>query len=184
VRRLLALAGVAAEPPGTPPHLVLETRLPPDFIFAPRMYIVVHPFPTMKSKTLPPARWVALLQKIRHVYPLLGIVVTGSRVDEPLVHEYLAGISHSFAAVDLPILEVAGMIEAAAAYVGVDTGITHIAGMVRAPSIVLCPDNNRAWLPSYNENAKLLVAHTVPDIGDEEILGSLADAMSPRTRQP
>ena len=158
LRRALSRASIPTEPPGTPPHLTMNTSLPPQFPFASRPYIVVHPFAHMATfKTMPLRRWKHLIEALRQRHPSYGIVVTGADVDKSQAQELCPEPDADVVlAIGLPITQLAGVLQHAKLYIGVDTGPTHIAGVLHTPSVVLSQQNEPAWLPRYNPNATLV----------------------------
>ncbi len=157
LRRALLLASVPTEPIGSPPCMKFLSELPPEFPFAGQLYIVVHPFPHMSTrKTLPLRRWRNLAQELRQRYPSCGLVITGAEADRVEAQKIAANKPEIFLAINLPLRQVAGLIEHAKLYIGIDTGPTHIAGVLQAPSIILAQQKEPMWLPSYNPNALLI----------------------------
>jgi len=156
VRRLLAAGGIATARKGTPPLLKLDMHTPKDAT-PPQAYIVVHPFPTLPSKTLPMHRWRALLAGLETRYPDLSFIITGSKENASAVKEMSEGLPRVSAAIGLPILEVAWLIKNSALYIGVDTGITHLAGVLQHKSVIIAQRSSPTWLPYYNPKAKVLL---------------------------
>ena len=157
LRAAVALAFLPTSPIGSPPCLQLLSLLPLDFPFITRSYIVIHPFPHMSTnKTMPLGRWKQFVQELRRLYPAYGIVITGADVDSVQAQELTTSDGDVFLAIGRPLIEVAGLIEHAALYIGVDTGPTHIAGVLHAPSVILAQQKEPMWLPTYNPNAILI----------------------------
>jgi ADP-heptose:LPS heptosyltransferase len=158
LRRAVNAAGIKTEQIGAPPQLKLAAVMPKEFPFVTKKYFVIHPFPHMATfKTIPLRRWKDLVEWLRKSYPDYGIVITGAEVDKAKAEEITdASDEKIYLAVNRSLLEVAGLIEHSALYIGVDTGPTHIAGVLSVPSVVLAHQNEPAWLPSYNPNAVLL----------------------------
>lgn len=156
LRHELHAGGIETASDNTPPSLRLEVQLPQN-ISLPHAYIAIHPFPTLQSKTLPMHRWSSLLLDFAKQYPDLSFVVTGSKENEPAAKEMTLNLPRTQLAINLPILEVAGIIQNSALYISVDTGITHLAGVMNHKSVVLAQRSSPTWLPTYNPNAKVLL---------------------------
>ncbi|MDR3546813.1 MAG: glycosyltransferase family 9 protein [Candidatus Pacebacteria bacterium] len=139
------------------PHVRLACGKPHDFSYAPGSYIVVHLFGMALWRTLPQRRWKTLFKKINDAYPDLPIVFTGSSKDCAMLEDIANTIPNARVCIDLPILEVAGIIDAAALYIGVDTGITHLAGVLQQKSVIITHLADPRWRPEYNPNARILV---------------------------
>lgn len=154
LRNAFKAVGIPTASEGSAPQLQLHTRLPEDFPFTDKPYVVIHPFPHMATfKTIPLRRWKDLITWLKQTYPSYGIVLTGGEVDREQAIEVGGDVYLSIAE---PLLVAAGLMERARLYIGVDTGPTHIAGVLGAPSVVLAHLNEPTWLPSYNPNAILL----------------------------
>lgn len=157
LRAAAHLVPFPTEPFGSPPRLEFVTTLPKEFPFKDKSYIVIHPFPHMsKAKTIPLRRWKQLVQTLQSTYPQYGLVITGAEVDRREAEKIGAREDRVYLAINLPILEVAGLIQYAKLYIGVDTGPTHIAGVLGAPSVILAQQKEPMWLPTYNPNALLV----------------------------
>jgi ADP-heptose:LPS heptosyltransferase len=114
-------------------------------------------FGTRPRLSFPPKRWRTLLTDISAAYPEYGLVLTGGAKDKMLIEEISEGLPHTRVLIGLPILEVAGIINGAAVYMGVDTGVTHVAAVLHKPSIVIGNNSNPIWWPSYNPHGTILV---------------------------
>jgi ADP-heptose:LPS heptosyltransferase len=139
------------------PHVKLNTQLPKDFPFAKGTYIVVHLFGMAKYRSLPVRRSKVLFASIQQAYPNFPIVFTGAEKDREIAQEISNAVPNSIVCIDLPILEVAGIIDGAALYIGVDTGITHLAGVLQQKSIIISHNGDLRWTLTYNPNARILV---------------------------
>jgi ADP-heptose:LPS heptosyltransferase len=158
LRRAVNSVSLQTESLGSPPQLKLNVEMPNDFPYNRKRYFVIHPFPHMATtKTIPLRRWKDLVRWLGKEYPDLGLVITGAEVDRSKAEEIATATDQKiFLAINRQLMEVAGLIENAALYIGVDTGPTHIAGVLGAPSVVLAHQNEPTWLPSYNPNATLI----------------------------
>jgi ADP-heptose:LPS heptosyltransferase len=105
---------------------------------------------------LPHHRWISLLTKIAKEHPEYPILLTATGPDREQAEDIAAKVPGAHALINLPILEVAGVIDGAALYIGVDTGITHLAGVLQQKSIIISHFGDPAWIPTYNPNARAL----------------------------
>jgi ADP-heptose:LPS heptosyltransferase len=142
---------------GQPPHIVLRKSMPAHFPFKRGEYFVVHPFGTSMWRTFPMRRWKSLLTAVAHAHPNLPIIITGAPKDRAQAEDLAVAVPNAHAYIGLPILDVAGIIDAAAFYVGVDTGITHLAGVLEQKSIIISHCGDARWHPLYNPNARVMV---------------------------
>jgi ADP-heptose:LPS heptosyltransferase len=142
---------------GKPLNLKLLTTTPKDFPYKPYAYIVVHLFGVSRYRSFPLRRWKTLCSSISQKYPGLTIVFTGSSDDKKMIDEIAHTIPHFYTCIGLPILEVGGIIDNAALYIGVDTGITHLAGVLKQKSLIIRHVGDRRWIPTYNPYARILV---------------------------
>ena len=142
------------------PQVHLTTALPKNFAHAPGSYIVLHPLSLNPRRSLPPRRWPVLIQALRSRYPECKILVTGGRSDQEAIGQMLKGISGVEPQIGLSLLEVAGIIEQSALYIGVDTGITHLASVIGHPTVMIGNRSNPTWWPTYNKKALVLYNDT------------------------
>jgi ADP-heptose:LPS heptosyltransferase len=159
MRRLLPYflsKGLAQKVTGRAPTVLLATALPPRFAFAKGRYIVAHLFGTSVRRSLPHIRWIRLLQEVARTFPEYPILLTGAEPDREAAEAIASAVPGAGALIGLPILEVAGVIDNAALYIGVDTGITHLAGVLQQKSVVISHFGDPAWIPTYNPNARVL----------------------------
>ncbi len=123
-------------------------------------YIVVHPFASSVSRSLPKARWQELIDWFRSTYPHYSVVISGGPADrvpaEALIRDSYTQVYFNQ---DICTTFVASFSLAAKAalYVGVDTGPTHIAAHVGVPTIVVGNNSNPCWLPYYNSDVTVLM---------------------------
>jgi heptosyltransferase-1 len=153
LRILANLAGLTVLPEGSPVHLRLNTRMPKGIA---GNYIVFHPFGSSSWKSWPPRRSKILLQLLTQKYPGYSLLISAAREDAKEAHEIADAVPNVQVLENLPILEVAGVIQNAALYIGVDTGITHIAGVLAQKRIVLSHNIGKTWRAIYNPNAVIL----------------------------
>ena len=157
LRRLARLGGLEVAPEGSTVSLKLATQTPQRFLDISKKYIVFHPFGSSSWKSWPPRRSKELLAWLRSAYPQLPIVVTAANENEAEAKEITQGIANTEVLVNLPVLELAGVIQHSGVYIGVDTGITHLTGVLNAKSVVMAHLTGPSWLPKYNPNAKILI---------------------------
>ena len=144
-------------PPPCAPEVTLHTTLPATFPFSPKKYIVVHFFGMAPYRSLPVMRWKSLLLKITKEHPDFPLVFTGDGKDRTKLEDIAMDIPGAYVCINKPILDVAGIVDGAALYIGVDTGITHLAGVLHQKSIILGHNGDLRWTLTYNPNARILV---------------------------
>jgi ADP-heptose:LPS heptosyltransferase len=157
LRGAMELAGLQTNPIGSPPRMEFDTLIPYNFPFREKPYFVIHAFgqgTTLKS--MPIRRWRDVIWNLQQSYRSYSIVVTGAKDDGPYIKEMVAGYKNVFPAIDLPLREIAGIIDGAQLYIGIDTGPTHIAGVLGKPSVVIASQHDPVWLPDYNPNAVMV----------------------------
>ncbi len=144
-----------------PPEQLLTAKLalkaPANFSLKKGAYVVIHMFGNKRRLSFPDRRWRALTIELTKRYPNYQFVFTGAPKDAPAMEIITKDIPRTTMLVDLPILEVASIIDSAALYIGVDTGITHLAGVMKKKSVLVENNSNPLWWPSYNPNATILV---------------------------
>lgn len=141
------------------PQLLFELTKP-IAQFLERPYIVVHPFASSRSRSLPTKRWEDIFNWLTITYPNHGIVISGGPVDkiaaEALMKPSYTNVYFSEDIVSSFLAKVE-LIARAQLYVGVDTGPTHIAAHVGVPTIVIGNNSNPCWLPYYNSAVTVLM---------------------------
>lgn len=143
-----------------PPRVRLNLQKPSDFPLPPGSYLIVHMFGTRARYSFPPKRWRLLLTELRRRFPSHQLVLTGGAKDETAINRIADGVPGVRTFINRPILEVAGIIHDAAAYIGVDTGITHLAAVQGVKSVVIGHNTDPMWLPYYNPNGSVLTDNT------------------------
>lgn len=199
-------AAEAARIDSRPLHVLLRKSMPKSFPFKKGEYIVVHPFASSFLRTFSTRRWKSLLTAIVREHPGLSIIITGAEKDRTLAEDIVRAVPNAFAYVgsSIPMLEVAGIIDNAAFYIGVDTGITHLACVLGQKSIIISNNADWRWRPLYNPNARVVVNsrrctcysgepciveddghlcyRCLCDITDEAMLASVRFALSSQSR--
>lgn len=158
-RRLLAYVfdeATAERLQGKPPYVRINGVLPAGFDLTPGSYIAINPFSASSLRSWPLRRWKELLAKIAAAFPEYRLVIIGGPKEEAAVLEIAGAVPGALALPNLPLLETAAVIDAAALYLGVDTGPTHLACVLQQKSLILSHYRFPAWLPTYNPNARAL----------------------------
>ena len=143
------------------PHLLYAVMPPaPILISTKQPYIVIHPFAANAVRSLPPDRWLALLNFLYIHYPQYHIVISGSpsdRIEAEAMITNSKGTKYFSEDLFSSFLPKIGMIAEAALYIGVDTGPSHIAAHVGVPMILIGNNSNPCWLPTYNNDVTTLM---------------------------
>jgi heptosyltransferase-3 len=112
--------------------------------------IAVHPGSGGERKNWPVERWVALGEEIFRVAPDARVLLVGGEAD----YAQLARLREAWrgrsihTAQDVPLPELAAILEQAALFLGHDSGISHIAAATGAPSLLLFgPTDPDIWAP-------------------------------------
>ena len=122
-------------------------------------YIVLAPFASNPSKTLPPGRWVALLEFLHTKYPDKIVAILGGPHDKSAASQMVSQSKNTNARVlcGLPFAQTAAIIAHTPCFIGVDYGLTHVAGVQHVHTVAIENLRTVMWLPRYNPNAKILV---------------------------
>ncbi len=165
-RVLAQKVGLKTQVLGSPVSLPIAAVMPKDFQLAPKSYIVLHPLGSNEVKSLPQERAQSILLSLAKAYPQLSFVVTGGPQDQAVIESIAANTPRARTAAGLPMLEVAGLIQNAALYIGVDTGVTHLAAMMGKEMLALENADFPRWYPTYNPKTVMLSS----DSSDTRIL--------------
>jgi ADP-heptose:LPS heptosyltransferase len=125
----------------------------PQQIAAHAPYIVVHPWASgfrFHSREWPLARWREFI--VRACGLGLSVLVSGSPADraqaQSLVASCPAGLPVTSIAGEISLVELASVLQAAAAVVAVNTGVMHLAALLNAPLVALHgPTSRLRWGP-------------------------------------
>ncbi len=121
-------------------------------------YIVIAPFASNPSKSLPPKRWVDLLAFLGRNYTN-QVIILGAPSDKEAAGNLIQQSGHTNvqALCGLPFAQTAAIIAHTKCFIGIDSGLTHIAGVQGVRTVALEHRRAPMWWPSYNQNAIILV---------------------------
>lgn len=112
--------------------------------------IAVHPGSGGERKNWPVERWAALGDEIWRVAPAARVLLVGGEAD----YAQLARLREAWrgravhTAQDVPLPELAAILQRTRLFLGHDSGISHIAAAVGAPSLLLFgPTDPEIWAP-------------------------------------
>jgi len=112
--------------------------------------IALHPGSGGERKNWPVAQWAALGDALFRFAPSVRLLLVGGEADRAqLAHLREAWRDRAIhTAVDLPLPELAAILERARLFLGHDSGISHIAAATGAPSLLLFgPTDPDIWAP-------------------------------------
>jgi len=116
--------------------------------------IAIHPGSGGERKNWPAAHWAALGEWLFREVPEARVLLIGGEAD----HARLAHLREVWrgrrlpAALDLPLPELAAILQRARLFLGHDSGISHIAAAAGAPSLLLFgPTDPDIWAPLSGE---------------------------------
>jgi heptosyltransferase-2 len=112
--------------------------------------IALHPGSGGERKNWPAARWAALGDALFSLAPDSRVLLVGGEADDaPLAHLRAAWRDRAIhTALDLPLPELAAILQRARLFLGHDSGISHIAAAAGAPCLLLFgPTDPDIWAP-------------------------------------
>jgi ADP-heptose:LPS heptosyltransferase len=133
--------------------------------------VVVHPGAGGIAKRWPVDGFIDVIADLD-----AAVVVHEGPADAEAAHALLARASgRLLRLVDPPLPVLAGVLGAAAAYVGNDSGISHLAAAVGTPSVVLFTRAALPWTP-WSPTARCLTVNTAAVVAAERdaVRGALA----------
>lgn len=113
-------------------------------------FIALHPGSGGEPKNWPPAQWAALGDTLFRAAPSARVLLVGGEADHAaLAHLREAWRSRAIhTALDLPLPELAAILQRARLFLGHDSGISHIAAAAGAPALLLFgPTDPDIWAP-------------------------------------
>jgi len=144
--------------------------------------IALHPGSGGERKNWPAAQWAALGDTLFGVAPGVRVLLVGGEADRAqMAHLQEAwGGRGMHAAIDLPLPELAAILERARLFLGHDSGISHIAAATGTASLLLFgPTDPEVWGP-LGRRVRIVRAPG-NDLGRlplETVANALADALS------
>jgi hypothetical protein len=201
--RALAPAAVVASPTGdgTLPvwrHLLASIRAAPDVSLAPchplpaarqagcqaliragwrsdRRLVIAHPGAGGRDKRWPAEAFVRVLTPLCQ-RPDVSVVLHEGPADVDAVAELDARLAGRASVVrGLPLVELAGALCQATAYLGNDSGVSHLAATVGRPAVILFGERRIAWRPWSASAAVVVVdAASVAEADVVTVAGRLA----------
>jgi heptosyltransferase-3 len=142
---------------------------------APIHQLVLHPGSGSERKNWPEAKWADLLQHLVHETDWNLLLVGGEAEGERLQRLAAAlPLTRTRVAQSLPLTELAGMIQASAAFIGHDSGISHLAAALGLPGIALWGNTaEEIWRPPHQRVTVLKNPGGLKMITVEEVMEKL-----------
>jgi len=146
--------------------------------------LAIHPGSGGERKNWPAARWAALGDIVFQMAPAARLLLIGGEADrEPLAHLQEAWRGRPIhTALDLPLPELAAILQRATVYLGHDSGISHIAAAAGAPGLLLFgPTDPDIWAPPA-ASVRILRApgSDLAKLAVEPVAQALAEMLAPR----
>jgi heptosyltransferase-2 len=147
--------------------------------------IALHPGSGGERKNWPAAQWAALGGALFRLAPSARVLLVGGEAD----HAPLATLREAWrdrpihTAQNLPLPELAAILQRASLFLGHDSGISHIAAAAGAPSLLLFgPTDPDIWAPlAGNVRIVRAPAGDLAQLPLETVAQALRDALSPAT---
>ena len=139
--------------------------------------IAIHPGSGSPNKNWPIEHWLALINQLsaeRIETPLL--IIGGEADGGPLTTLHAAAAERARFLPNLPLVEVAAVLERCACFIGHDSGISHIAAAVGTRSVLLFgPSDPDIWAPA-SATVRVVQSRTGErrDISVDEVLAAVA----------
>lgn len=129
-----------------------------------RMLVAIHPGSGSRQKCWPAERFAALINWLNQELQARIVMVSGP-ADQGILERLKAGGNDDFLAADqLPLSELAAVIQRCNLFIGNDSGVTHLAAALGIHTIALFgPTDPKVWGPR-GESVKILYqkAHCSP----------------------
>jgi ADP-heptose:LPS heptosyltransferase len=173
-RHLLSTVGAAPdramrEPVSAGPALVAEGRLALQRLGwdGRGRLLVVHPGAGGAGKLWATEGFAAVLDRLARRESRLAVVVHRGPADSEAVAALSAALGRPAMVLEEPDLTVlAGVLSAAAAYIGNDSGISHLAATLGVPSVVLFTAERITWRPWAEHVEPQVVSIPTPSEAD------------------
>ena len=149
-RPLQALA-LYLENPGATVHPAPEDREFADrFLGQVRPpFLAIHPGSGSERKNWPLEKWLALCRWLGSLDPALSLLLVGGEADGKRLSALAQAIQSIKVARDLPLCQLAALMERCALFLGHDSGISHLAAAAQARCLLFFgPTDPEIWAPA------------------------------------
>jgi len=138
--------------------------------------IALHPGSGGEHKVWPTDRWAAVIRWLRERHDC-GILLIGGEADDDARRALAPFNLH--AAWNLPLPQLAAVLERCALFAGHDSGITHLAAAVGIPTLALFgPTSPDIWAPLGPRVRVVSAGETMGALGVETVIGVLREMLS------
>ena len=149
-----------------------------------RPVIAVHPGSGSPLKNWPADKWNALVDWLLRSEVAGSVLVVGGEADQDAVRSLRTmSVARVFFAENLPLPQLAAILQRSAFFIGHDSGISHLAAAVNTPSVLLFgPTDPLIWAPA-NADTRVLVSKTgkLDDLPLEEVIAAVSAAARVQT---
>lgn len=140
--------------------------------------IAIHPGSGSEKKNWPLKRFIALASTLLQPRGQRKLLLVGGEADEERVTQLARALPNDGVemARNLPLPELARVLQKCGLFIGHDSGVSHLAAAVGTPSLLLFgPTDPAIWAP-VNENVRVLRAPggVLSDLGLETVQTALA----------
>jgi glycosyltransferase involved in cell wall biosynthesis len=151
---------IGAPRDANPPRLAFEAdpHVLASYIVAAKRYIIFHPGASNPKRMFSESDAVELVSHLRTRYADYEVLISGGGSEGSLVSAIVQASrsEHVRALVDVPLSDIAALLQNAALYIGTDTGITHLACFLGTPVLEVAHNATANWLVWYAPQAKVL----------------------------
>jgi heptosyltransferase-2 len=115
----------------------------------PHNQLAIHPGSGSEKKNWPEAQWAELIQRVMAMTDW-NVLLVGGEAEGDRLRRLAASLppARFSLAQSLPLVELAGRLRSASAFLGHDSGITHLAAALGVPCVVLWADTlEEIWRP-------------------------------------
>jgi ADP-heptose:LPS heptosyltransferase len=130
--------------------------------------LALHPGSGSEQKNWPEAKWADLLQYVME-RAQWQILLVGGEAEGERLQRLSAALPPTRVRVaqSLPLVELAGLLQHCAAFIGHDSGISHLAAALGLPGLILWGDTaQEVWRPP---SQKVRILHNADGLGNLEL---------------
>jgi len=111
--------------------------------------LAIHPGSGSERKNWPVEKWLALCRWLGSLHPAPSLLLIGGEADQKRLSALQHAQGNLQVARDLPLCQLAALVERCALFLGHDSGISHLAAAVQARCLLLFgPTDPEIWAPA------------------------------------
>ena len=146
-------------------------------------WVAAHPGSGSEKKNWPEAKWAELLPRLLAAEPTTRLLLIAGEADGEKVQRLARKLpaERVRTAFNLPLPQLAGLLQQCRAFIGHDSGISHLASALGVPAVLLWGDTvEEIWRPPGRKNVVLKHATGLSELPVEVALAAFREVRNLR----